>query len=50
MVRHPEVVEQAQVEIDRMVGGECLPTLEDRDQLPFIDCILKETLRLVFYR
>lgn len=48
MVRHPEVVEQAQAEIDRIVGGERLPTLEDRSQLPFIDCILKETLRLVY--
>lgn len=47
MVRNQDVVKKAQAEIDRVVGQVRLPTLEDRDRLPYIECILKETLRYV---
>ena len=48
MVRHPEVYRKAQEEIDRVVGSSKLPTLADRGELPFIDCIMKETWRYEF--
>jgi len=42
---YPEVQKKAQEEIDRVVGHIRLPTFEDRVDLPYIDCIIKETLR-----
>ncbi|KAI0742389.1 cytochrome P450 [Daedaleopsis nitida] len=45
MVLHPAVYKKAQDEIDRVVGPERLPDFEDRDQLPYLDCVLKEVLR-----
>lgn len=48
MIHHPEVVKKAQAEIDEVLGGKAqLPTLSDRQDLPYIDCILKEVLRQV---
>lgn len=49
MVRHPNVAKKAQAEMDRVLGYEQLPTLKDRQDLPFIDCILKETMRCVAF-
>ncbi|KAF8438124.1 cytochrome P450 [Boletus edulis BED1] len=37
--------ENAQVEIDAVVGRDRLPTMDDRPWLPFIDAIFRETLR-----
>lgn len=45
MTMHPEIQKKAQEELDRIIGPDRLPTWEDRDQLPYIDAILKETLR-----
>ncbi|KAH9911170.1 cytochrome P450 [Fomitopsis serialis] len=45
MVLYPEVYHKAQAEVDRVVGNSRLPTLEDRPNLPYLDCILKETYR-----
>ena len=45
MTCHPEVVKRAQDEIDRVVGTERLPTYEDRENLPYIECIVKEIFR-----
>lgn len=45
MTLHPDVQRKAQDEIDRVVGPDRLPTFEDRDSLPYLDCVLKETLR-----
>ncbi|EPS99982.1 hypothetical protein FOMPIDRAFT_1123320 [Fomitopsis schrenkii] len=45
MVLHPDVYAKAQEEVDRVVGRDRLPTLEDRSSLPFVECILKETYR-----
>lgn len=41
----PEVITKAQEEIDRVVGGERLPTFEDRQNLPYVDGIVKEAWR-----
>jgi len=45
MILHPEIQAKAQAEIDRETGGDRLPTLADRKNIPFIDQILKEVLR-----
>lgn len=45
MMHNPEVAKKAQAEIDNVMGKDQLPTIRDRQDLPFIDCILKEVLR-----
>ncbi|RPD62615.1 cytochrome P450 [Lentinus tigrinus ALCF2SS1-7] len=41
----PEVQTKARAELDNVVGPSRLPTLSDSDNLPYIDAIVKETLR-----
>ena len=45
MVLNPEVLKKAQEEVDRVVGNGRLPSFADRPNLPYIDAVLKETLR-----
>jgi len=45
MVLHPECQIKAQKQIDSVVGGARLPEFGDREDLPFVDGILQETLR-----
>ncbi|KDQ16084.1 hypothetical protein BOTBODRAFT_157338 [Botryobasidium botryosum FD-172 SS1] len=45
MATHPEVQKRAQAEIDGVVKGNALPTFEDRGNLPYIECLLKELQR-----
>ncbi|KDQ07018.1 hypothetical protein BOTBODRAFT_39161 [Botryobasidium botryosum FD-172 SS1] len=45
MVLYPEVQKRAQAEIDRVVGKDRLPTFEDRAEMPYMDCVVKEILR-----
>lgn len=45
MIHHPEVVKKAQAEIDKVIGNDQLPTLNDRPDLPYIEYILKEAMR-----
>ena len=45
MMIHPEFQEKAQAELDRVVGTDRLPTAEDRDNLPYLEAVLYETLR-----
>lgn len=45
MVRHPHAQKMAQAELDRVIGFERLPTLEDRVHLPYTNAILKEVVR-----
>ncbi|KAI0729067.1 cytochrome P450 [Fomitopsis betulina] len=45
MARYPHIQKRAQQEIDRAVGTERLPLLQDRPQLPFVDAIMSEVLR-----
>ncbi|KAF8145850.1 cytochrome P450 [Mycena galopus ATCC 62051] len=50
MVLHPECQTKAQKQIDSVVGGARLPEFGDREDLPFVDGILQETLRCVPHR
>jgi cytochrome P450 len=45
MVRYPEVFQKAQEEVDRVVGRDRLPNLADRNALPYIECVVKESYR-----
>ncbi|KAH7913777.1 cytochrome P450 [Hygrophoropsis aurantiaca] len=45
MVLYPEVQARAQAAIDAVVGTERLPNFDDRSSLPYIDAVLRETLR-----
>ena len=45
MTLYPEVQIKAQEEIDRVVGQDRLPDFSDRGNLPYVECVLLETLR-----
>ena len=45
MVLFPDVQKKAQDEIDRIVGGNQLPSFGDKSSLPYISCIVLECLR-----
>ena len=42
---HPEVQTNAQREIDEVVGSGRLPTMQDRESLPYVSAIIKENMR-----
>ncbi|RDA94487.1 hypothetical protein CP533_2302 [Ophiocordyceps camponoti-saundersi (nom. inval.)] len=46
MVMFPDVQRKAQVEIDTVIGPDRLPQVKDRGRLPYIEGIVKETLRM----
>ncbi|EIM91747.1 cytochrome P450 [Stereum hirsutum FP-91666 SS1] len=45
MLTNPEVQRKAQVEIDKVVGTARLPTFDDREELVYLDSVLKEVHR-----
>ncbi|KAF8173756.1 cytochrome P450 [Mycena galopus ATCC 62051] len=45
MVLHPEVQTRAQKELDLLLNGTRLPTVEDRASLPYVNACMKEILR-----
>ncbi|RDW79333.1 uncharacterized protein DSM5745_06185 [Aspergillus mulundensis] len=45
MALHPHVQRKAQDELDRVVGPDALPGFQHRASLPYINAILRETLR-----
>ncbi|KAG2134904.1 cytochrome P450 [Suillus bovinus] len=45
MVLYPDVQKRAQAEINSVVGRERLPTFEDKASLPYIEAVVRETLR-----
>ncbi len=45
MVLYPDVQAQAQAEIDAIIGNDRLPTVEDREKLPFLSALTMEVLR-----
>ncbi|KAF8314229.1 cytochrome P450 [Clavulina sp. PMI_390] len=45
MLLHPEVQRKAQEELDRVIGHERLPKIDDLSDLPYIDAVVKEVLR-----
>ncbi|KAJ3485898.1 hypothetical protein NLI96_g4619 [Meripilus lineatus] len=45
MVLHPDVQRKAQKELDTVLGHGELPGFEDRDNLPYLNCVVQEVLR-----
>lgn len=45
MLLYPDVQDTAQAELDRVVGSDRLPNFADRELLPYINALIKETLR-----
>lgn len=45
MVLCPAAQDQAQAELDAVIGADRLPTLGDRERLPFVEALVKEVLR-----
>jgi hypothetical protein len=45
MTLFPEIQCRAQEEIDRVIGDSRLPTLADRDNLPYVFALLSEIYR-----
>lgn len=45
MLTNPEVQHKAQVEIDKVVGSSRLPTFDDREELVYLNSVLKEVHR-----
>lgn len=45
MVLNPESQKKAQEEIDRVVGHGRLPTFEDRDELIYVEALVREVMR-----
>ena len=45
MVKNPRVWKRAQAEIDAVLGIDRLPEFEDRQSLPYVAAIMRETFR-----
>lgn len=45
MTLHPEVMRKAQAELDAVVGRDRVPTFGDKDNLPYVQAIVKEVMR-----
>jgi cytochrome P450 len=47
MALNPAVQAKAQAEIDAVVGSDRLPTFADRENLPYVDALVKEVCALI---
>ncbi len=45
MTLHPECQVRAQKELDELLGGTRLPEINDRESLPYVECVLQESHR-----
>jgi len=46
MALYPDVQARAQEEVDRVIGKDRLPNVTDRANLKYVDCVLREVMRL----
>ncbi|KIY43463.1 cytochrome P450, partial [Fistulina hepatica ATCC 64428] len=44
-ISYPDVIEKARIELDRVVGCNRLPDLNDRDRLPYVNACVQELYR-----
>ncbi|EGO19149.1 putative monooxygenase [Serpula lacrymans var. lacrymans S7.9] len=45
MILHPDIQEKARAEIDSVVGLDRLPSIADRDSLPYVNSVITEVFR-----
>ncbi|KAF8305347.1 cytochrome P450 [Clavulina sp. PMI_390] len=45
MLLYPDIQRKAQEEIDRVIGHDRLPSIDDQPNLPYLDAIVKEVIR-----
>ena len=45
MTLNPNVQAKAQEEIERVIGAERLPEFSDRESLPYVEAVYRETMR-----
>ena len=45
MTLYPEIQKRAQAQIDHVIGTNRLPSFQDRDNLPYVDALMKEVYR-----
>jgi len=45
MLRFPEVTKKAQAELDAVIGPDRMPGFHDKDNLPYLNALINETLR-----
>jgi cytochrome P450 len=45
MLLNPDVQKKAQAEVDRIVGADRLPEIEDRKDMPYIEALVNELFR-----
>lgn len=45
MALHPEKQAEVHAELDRIVGAQRFPQLQDRGHLPYLEAVIKETAR-----
>lgn len=45
MILHPETQEKGKAELDRVIGSNRLPTINDWDDLPYVTSIVREVIR-----
>lgn len=45
MLHFPQVMKTAQAELDAAVGPDRMPDFDDRDNLPYVQAVVNETLR-----
>ncbi|KAM5543795.1 hypothetical protein V8D89_002412 [Ganoderma adspersum] len=45
MALHPDKLRKAQAELDEVVGTERMPTISDKGSLPYVNALIKETMR-----
>ncbi|CAG9824744.1 unnamed protein product [Phaedon cochleariae] len=46
LILNPEVQVKAQKEVDAVVGKDRMPSLDDRPNLPYVECVVMESLRM----
>ena len=45
MVRYPDIQDKVYQEISNVIGSDCLPSINDRTHLPYVEAVLQEVLR-----